>query len=75
MMKFERNLLRFEKDDVIYNDIYLGITRQNIFDYVIQTGLPSEDLILHRYRSSLRELRDEQLNKILDDREGQDKVD
>ncbi len=67
-MKFERNLLKFEKDDVIYNDINTGLTRQNLFDYVAQTGFSSEDVILHHYKNSLSELRDKQLEKILNEK-------
>ena len=47
---FQRSLLVFDKDDVIYNGIKLPLTRQMIFDYVTQTGLHSEDLILYHYK-------------------------
>jgi hypothetical protein len=67
-MKFERNLLKFELDDVIYNDINTGLTRQNLFDYVAQTGFSSEELILLHYKNSLSKLRDKQLEKILNEK-------
>jgi hypothetical protein len=67
-MKFERNLLKFELDDVIYNDIKIGLTRQNLFDYVAQTGFSSEELILLHYKNSLSELRDKQLEKVLNEK-------
>jgi hypothetical protein len=67
-MKFERNLLKFEKDDVIYNDVNTGLTRQNLFDYVAQTGFSSEEVILLHYRNSLSKLRDKQLEKILNEK-------
>ncbi len=67
-MKFERNLLKFELDDVIYNDIKIGLTRQNLFDYVAQTGFTSEELIIFHYKNSLSELRDKQLEKILNEK-------
>jgi hypothetical protein len=67
-MKFERGLLKFEKDDVIYNDINTGLTRQNLFDYVAQTGFSSEELILLHYKNSLSRLRDKQLEKILNEK-------
>lgn len=67
-MKFERNLLKFEKDNVIYNDVNTGLTRQNIFDYVSQTGFSSEELILLHYKNSLSRLRDKQLEKILNEK-------
>jgi hypothetical protein len=67
-MKFERNLLKFEKDNVIYNDVNTGLTRQNLFDYVSQTGFSSEELILLHYKNSLSELRDKQIEKILNEK-------
>jgi hypothetical protein len=67
-MKFERNLLKFELDDVIYNDINTGLTRQNLFDYVSQTGFSSEELILLHYKNSLSRLRDKQIEKILNEK-------
>jgi hypothetical protein len=67
-MKFERNLLKFEKDNVIYNDVNTGLTRQNLFDYVSQTGFSSEELILLHYKNSLSRLRDKQLEKILNEK-------
>jgi hypothetical protein len=67
-MKFDRNLLKFEKDNVIYNDVNTGLTRQNLFDYVSQTGFSSEELILLHYKNSLSRLRDKQLEKILNEK-------
>lgn len=66
---FQRSLLVFDKDDVIYNGIKLPLTRQMIFYYVTQTRFHSEDLILYHYKIQISKLRDEQLNKILDDGE------
>ena len=69
-MKFNRKLVKFEKDNVIYDGIDVGLSRQNLFDYVAQTGFSSEELIIHHYKKSLSKLRDEQIEKILNDREG-----
>lgn len=74
-MKFDRSLLKFNCDKVIYNGIELGLNRQNIFDYVAQTGYSSEDLILYHYKNSISKIRDKQLEKILNDRKEQDKMD
>ncbi len=48
-MKFDRKLVRFEGDNVYYDEIKLSITRQNIFDYVQQTDDTSESIILFYY--------------------------
>jgi hypothetical protein len=69
-MKFNRQLVKFEKDNVIYDGIDVGLSRQNLFDYVAQTGFSSEELIIYHYKKSLSKLRDEQIEKILNDREG-----
>lgn len=74
-MKFDRSLLKFNCDKVIYDGIELALSRQNIQDYVLQTGFSSEDLILYHYKSSISKIRDKQLEKILNDRERQDKMD
>jgi hypothetical protein len=69
---FDRSLLKFERDDVIYNGIKIGLTRQNLFDYVSITGFTSESasesLILLHYKESLSRLRDEQLENLLNEK-------
>jgi hypothetical protein len=74
-MLFNRSLLEFEIDSVIYNNVNTGLTRQNLFDYVAQTGFSSEDLILLHYKNSLSKIRDEQIEKILNDRNEENKMD
>lgn len=61
-MKFNRNLVYFEDNDVFYDGIKLKITRQNIQDYMLQTGMRTENIIIFYYKKELQQLRD----KILD---------
>lgn len=68
-MKFNKNLVKYENEDVFYDGIKLKITRQNIQDYVIQTGMIPETVILFYYKKEISEIRDKQLEKLLDDRE------
>jgi len=74
-MIFNRNLLKFNNEEVYYNDIKLPITRQNVQDYTLQTNMSSEGLILFYYKKELQCIRDKQLEQLLNDREGSDKVD
>ena len=66
---FKRSLVSYIEDEVYYDSIKIGITQQNIQDYVIQTGMSGETFILFYYKKSISELRDKQLSKILNDRE------
>lgn len=74
-MIFNRELVtyvldsEFHKEYVIYNGIKLSITRQNIQDYVIQTGMSAETLIIFYYKKEISELRDRVLNQILESKE------
>ena len=74
-MIFNRNLLKFNNEEVYYDDIKLPITRQNIQDYTLQTNMPSEGLILFYYKKELSQLRDKKLESLLNDRERSNKVD
>jgi hypothetical protein len=65
-MEFNRNLVYFEDNDVFYDGIKLKITRQNIQDYMLQTGFGSESIIIFYYKKELQQLRDKILDKILD---------
>ena len=69
-MKFNKNLLKYEDEYVFYDGIKLKITRQNIQDYVLQSGMIPETLILFYYKKEISEIRDKQLEKLLHDREG-----
>ena len=65
-MKFNKDLLLFRSDDVFYDGVKLSITRQNIQDYMLQTGFGSESIIIFYYKKELQQLRDKILDKILD---------
>lgn len=74
-MKFNNDLIFFSKDDVFYDGIKLSITRQNIQDYTLQTGMSGESIIIFYYKKELQHIRDKQLEALLNDREEQGKVD
>jgi hypothetical protein len=64
-MKFNKNLVKYDQEDIYYDGIKLEITRQNIQDYVVQTDMNAETIILFYYKKEISELRDKQLEKIL----------
>jgi hypothetical protein len=74
-MIFNRELVTYvfdpelRKEYIIYNGIKLSITRQNIQDYVLQTSMSAETLIIFYYKKEISELRDRVLNKILENKE------
>lgn len=74
-MKFDKNLVVYSGEEVYYDGIKLAITRQNIQDYVLQTDMNPESIILFYYKRELQQIRDKQLELLLNDREGSDKVD
>ena len=53
------------KYEIIYKGVNLGITRENLQDYKLQTGHDPEELILNLYKNNITVLRDEKLNQIL----------
>ncbi len=67
-MKFNKNLVQYENEDVFYDGIKLKITRQNIQDYVVQTDMGAETIILFYYKKEISELRDKQLEKIFNEK-------
>jgi hypothetical protein len=69
-MKFNKDLVRYNHEDVYYDDIKLQITRQNIQDYVLQTNMSPESIIIFYYKKELSQIRDKQLEKLFNDREG-----
>lgn len=69
-MNFNKDLLQFRGEEVLYDGIKLSITRQNIQDYTLQTAMSGESIIIFYYKKELQQLRDKQLNEILNDREG-----
>ena len=74
-MKFNKDLIFFRDEDVFYDSIKLSITRQNIQDYTLQTNMAAESIIIYYYKKELQQLRDKQLEALLNDRQGSDKVD
>jgi hypothetical protein len=74
-MKFNKELLIFKGEEVFYDDIKLKVTRQNVQDYVIQTDMKAESIIMFYYKKELDQIRDKQLEQILNDRERRDKMD
>jgi hypothetical protein len=74
-MKFNKDLVFFRDDDVFYDGIKLAISRQNIQDYMLQTNMGAESIILYYYKKELQYIRDKQLEALLNDREGSNKVD
>jgi hypothetical protein len=72
-MKFNKDLLSFDKDVVIYDNIDIGLTKQNLFDYVAQTQYSSEELILFYYKKSIDKIRDKQIEKILNEKNTEQK--
>lgn len=74
-MEFNKKLVRFSGEDVYYDGIKLQITRQNIQDYVLQTGMSSDTIIIFYYKKELSQIRDKQIEQILNDRERQNKMD
>jgi hypothetical protein len=69
-MKFNKDLVRYNHEDVYYDDIKLQISRQNIQDYVLQTNMSPESIIIFYYKKELSQIRDKQLEKLFNDREG-----
>lgn len=74
-MKFNKDLVFFRGEEVFYDDIKLAITRQNIQDYTLQTEMSGESIIIFYYKKELQQLRDKQLEALLNDRKESDKVD
>lgn len=67
-MKFNKELLSYEHENVYYDGIKLSISRQNIQDYVLQTDMSGESIILFYYKKEISQLRDKQIEKILNER-------
>lgn len=74
-MKFDKNLVSYSGEEVYYDGIKLSITRQNVQDFVLQTDMRPESIILFYYKKELDQIRDKQLEDLLNDREKQNRVD
>lgn len=57
--------LDFIDGKVIYKGVDIGITRENIMDYQLQTGLDPKEWIEYLYNESVQVKRDNALEKIL----------
>lgn len=66
-MKFNKDLVKYDQEDIYYDGIKLEITRQNIQDYVLQTDMQPESIILFYYKREVSQLRDKQLEKLFND--------
>ena len=66
-MKFNKDLVKYDQEDIYYDGIKLEITRQNIQDYVLQTDMQPESIILFYYKREISQLRDKQFEKLFND--------
>jgi len=66
-MKFNKDLVKYDQEDIYYDGIKLEITRQNTQDYVLQTDMHPESIILFYYKREVSQLRDKQLEKLFND--------
>ena len=66
-MKFNKDLVKYDQEDIYYDGVKLEITRQNIQDYVLQTDMQPESIILFYYKREVSQLRDKQLEKLFND--------
>lgn len=67
-MKFNKDLVYFKEDEVFYDGVKLSITRQNIQDYMLQTDMAAESIILFYYKKELQYIRDKHLEQLLNER-------
>jgi hypothetical protein len=68
-MDFNKHLVRYKGEEIYYGGIKIQISRQNVQDYVLQTGMNPESIIIFYYKKELSQIRDKQLEKLLNDRE------
>ena len=66
-MKFNKDLVKYDQEDIYYDGVKLEITRQNIQDYVLQTDMQPESIIIFYYKREISQLRDKQLEKLFND--------
>jgi hypothetical protein len=52
-------------EKIIYRDVKLDLTVEELSDYKIITGLDAEDLMDYLYRQKIIEMRDEKINDII----------
>ena len=68
-MDFNKHLVSYKVEEIYYDGIKIQISRQNVQDYVLQTGMNPESIIIFYYKKELSQIRDKQLEKLLNDRE------
>ena len=52
-------------EKIIYRDVKLDLTVEELSDYKIITGLDAKDLMDYLYRQKIIEMRDEKINDII----------
>jgi hypothetical protein len=60
------NDISWDGNNVVYKGVKLDLTKDNIQDYRMQTGMDPIDLIKYTYNNSLIVLRNNKINKILE---------
>ena len=63
-MKFNQSLLKYDDDLVVYDQIRLDLTTQQVRDWVFQTEESPSTLILYYYKKKLDEIRDKKLESL-----------
>jgi hypothetical protein len=68
MNKDNYQFLEYDNGALVYKGVKLHITAENIQDYKFQTGLDPIEWIENTYQNSLSVIRDNKINKILDEK-------
>ena len=66
-MDFNKHLVRYKGEEIYYDGIKIQISRQNVQDYVLQTGMNPESIIIFYYKKELSQIRDKQLEKAVEE--------
>lgn len=58
--------ISFDQDGyVIFKDVKLKITRENIYDYESQTGMDGYEMVIWAYNNSIPVIRNRKIDEIL----------
>jgi len=68
-MKFDPKKIQFIVDSVYYDGIDVGLTRQMILDWTVQTGEDSYAIIHYYYKKKISEIRDKKLEELIHKKE------
>lgn len=68
-MKFDPKKIQFIVDSVYYDGIDVGLTRQMILDWTVQTGEDSYTIIQYYYKKKISEIRDKKLEELIHKKE------